>query len=115
MEQEGGWKERGVGLLKLNVRRSDGKAPRLVMRADGVLRLILNVSLYAGMHSEVDQRYVRATVFEDGHKQFITLRMVNEKVAAELAEVIQDNVPLGASLRPSRDLEDAGDSGPGSE
>lgn len=29
MQADGGWRERGVGTLKLNVRRSDGKGPRL--------------------------------------------------------------------------------------
>jgi Ran-binding protein 3 len=29
MQSDGGWKERGVGALKLNVRESDGKGPRL--------------------------------------------------------------------------------------
>jgi hypothetical protein len=29
MQSDGGWKERGVGALKLNVRSSDGKAPRI--------------------------------------------------------------------------------------
>ena len=31
MEPDGGWKERGVGVLKLNVRREDGKGARLGM------------------------------------------------------------------------------------
>ena len=29
MQSDGGWKERGVGALKLNVRSADGKSPRL--------------------------------------------------------------------------------------
>jgi len=37
MQSDGGWKERGVGALKLNVRESDGKSPRL-----GTSRLLLN-------------------------------------------------------------------------
>lgn len=79
-------------MMKLNVRRSDGKGPRLgecmtaavatradtlfpVMRAEGVLRLILNVSLYVGMSCLEDGKHVRLTVFEDGEKRFITLRV----------------------------------------
>ena len=31
MQSDGGWKERGVGALKLNVRSADGKSPRLGM------------------------------------------------------------------------------------
>ncbi|VVB00449.1 unnamed protein product [Arabis nemorensis] len=44
---DGGWKERGKGELKVNV-SSNGKA-RLVMRAKGNYRLILNASLYPEM------------------------------------------------------------------
>lgn len=29
MEKDGGWRERGVGMFKVNVRRSDGKGARL--------------------------------------------------------------------------------------
>ena len=29
MQSDGGWKERGVGALKLNVKSADGKSPRL--------------------------------------------------------------------------------------
>lgn len=29
MEGDGAWKERGVGMLKLNVKASDGSSPRL--------------------------------------------------------------------------------------
>jgi len=31
MQSDGGWKERGVGTLRLNVRASDGKGARLGM------------------------------------------------------------------------------------
>jgi Ran-binding protein 3 len=31
MEPDGGWKERGVGVLKVNVRKGDGKGARLGM------------------------------------------------------------------------------------
>lgn len=31
MEPDGGWKERGVGVLRLNVRKEDGKGARLGM------------------------------------------------------------------------------------
>jgi Ran-binding protein 3 len=45
------------------------------MRADGVLRLILNVSLYAGMNCLEDGKHVRMTVFEEGERRLITLRV----------------------------------------
>ena len=46
---DGGWKERGKGELKLNVSISDAAKARLVMRARGNYRLILNASLYPDM------------------------------------------------------------------
>lgn len=39
-----GWKERGVGVLRLNV--LPGGSSRLVMRQSGILRLLLNACLY---------------------------------------------------------------------
>ena len=95
MESDGGWRERGVGTLRLNVRRSDGRGARLgelsrrvfslvcgqktnclsVMRAEGVLRLILNVSLYVGMSCLEDGKHVRLTVFEDGVRRLVTFRV----------------------------------------
>ncbi|RXK39160.1 hypothetical protein M231_03517 [Tremella mesenterica] len=94
MQADGGWKERGVGMLKLLVRRSDGKGARLVMRADGVLRLILNCALYTGMSCLEDGKHVRMTVFDEGQRQFVTLRLGTAKAALELSEVIHDYIPL---------------------
>jgi len=45
------WKERGVGQLKLNV-AEDNSYARLVMRAEGALRLVLNVRLFPAMKIE---------------------------------------------------------------
>ncbi|KAL4931330.1 uncharacterized protein BDV17DRAFT_280236 [Aspergillus undulatus] len=47
------WKERGLGNFKVNVKVTDGvedkKSARMVMRADGVLRVMLNTALFKGM------------------------------------------------------------------
>lgn len=45
------------------------------MRAEGVLRLILNVSLYAGQTCLEDGKHVRTTVFEEGERRFVTFRV----------------------------------------
>jgi Ran-binding protein 3 len=45
------------------------------MRAEGVLRLVLNVSLYVGMTCLEDGKHVRMTVFEDNERRLITLRV----------------------------------------
>lgn len=46
---EGGWKERGKGELKVNVLTSGSQKARLVMRARGNYRLILNASIFPDM------------------------------------------------------------------
>ncbi|CAM6092706.1 unnamed protein product [Calypogeia fissa] len=54
---DGGWKERGKGELKLNVSEEKDKRPRLVMRAKGNYRLLLNASLFPDMKvSKMDNR-----------------------------------------------------------
>lgn len=46
---DGGWKERGKGELKVNVSTTGTDKARLLMRAKGNYRLILNASLYPDM------------------------------------------------------------------
>ncbi|KAI3684258.1 hypothetical protein L6452_33479 [Arctium lappa] len=46
---DGGWKERGKGELKVNVLTTETKKARLVMRARGNYRLILNASIFPDM------------------------------------------------------------------
>ncbi|KAF9926860.1 hypothetical protein FBU30_003650, partial [Linnemannia zychae] len=61
------WKERGKGTFKINVGRRDTKLARLVMRTDGVLRLILNMSIFPEMNVAITgDKYIRFMGFEDG-------------------------------------------------
>ncbi|KAJ4959329.1 hypothetical protein NE237_026440 [Protea cynaroides] len=54
---DGGWKERGKGELKVNVSAAGTEKARLIMRAKGNLRLILNASLYPDMKlTNMDKR-----------------------------------------------------------
>ena len=46
---DGGWKERGKGEVKINVSKPEKEKARLVMRARGNYRLILNASLFPDM------------------------------------------------------------------
>lgn len=46
---DGGWKERGKGELKVNISTADTGRARILMRARGNYRLILNASLYPDM------------------------------------------------------------------
>lgn len=46
---DGGWKERGKGEVKVNVSTTEAEKARLLMRARGNYRLILNASLFPDM------------------------------------------------------------------
>ncbi|KAG1797876.1 uncharacterized protein HD556DRAFT_247394 [Suillus plorans] len=89
------WKERGTGLLKLNVRRSDGGGARLLMRKEAVYTVILNVTLFSGMKCFIaqDSRYIRLSVIEDGVTIHYNLRVSNAKIAQDLLEEIKSNIP----------------------
>ena len=79
------WKERGTGVLRLNVKQEDGTGARLgistsfysrfhllkcipVMRKDAVYTLLLNVTLFPGMRCTLaqDPRYMRFSAIENG-------------------------------------------------
>ncbi|KAG1879252.1 hypothetical protein F4604DRAFT_1579445 [Suillus subluteus] len=89
------WKERGTGLLKLNVRRSDGGGARLLMRKEAVYTVILNATLFSGMKCFIaqDPRYIRLSVIEDGVTTHYNLRVSNAKIAQDLLEEIKSNIP----------------------
>lgn len=91
---QAGWKERGVGTLKLNVNKKTGRDARLglytrfylrtcahfpcsVLRTDGVLRLVLNTNLFTGMNFEIaqDPRYVKFGIIQDKKVALHTLRV----------------------------------------
>jgi Ran-binding protein 3 len=71
------WKERGTGVLKLNVRAADGGGARLVMRKEAVHALILNVALFSGMSfaTAQDPRYIRFSAIEDSATTHYNLRV----------------------------------------
>lgn len=94
LSEQNAWKERGTGLLKLNVRKSDGRGARLgkssaffscwhlaedrtVMRKEAVFALLLNVPLFKGMRCSLaaDPRYVRFSVIESGTTVHYNLRV----------------------------------------
>jgi len=57
------YKERGIGVLKLNVSK-EGRA-RLVMRTDGAFRLILNVALSTVEYQSLDSKSIRISAMEE--------------------------------------------------
>lgn len=50
------------------------------MRADGVLRVIMNSALYVGMSCLEDGKHVRMTIFEAGERRFVTIRVSRSSV-----------------------------------
>ncbi|RUS16322.1 hypothetical protein BC937DRAFT_91351 [Endogone sp. FLAS-F59071] len=94
MDGQKQWKERGIGNLRLNMRRSDRRAVRLVMRADGVFRVILNAPLFAGMSCELAQeKFVRIIAVENGQLQHFAIKVANKNIAEELYEVLRMSIP----------------------
>ncbi|PWN29445.1 hypothetical protein BDZ90DRAFT_258365 [Jaminaea rosea] len=124
--KDGTWKERGTGTLRVNVpkdlyyqQRSQqypqlGKYPRpsvsasggsggasaarLVMRAEGVLRLILNVRLFPGMGVELAQeKFVRFVALEGGESGgapcHFAVRCSNGAAGRALYEAVKGQIP----------------------
>ncbi|KAL4078678.1 hypothetical protein V8B97DRAFT_1932767 [Scleroderma yunnanense] len=89
------WKERGTGQLRLNVRRFDGGGARLLMRKEAVFTVILNVTLFPGIKCFIaqDPRYIRFSAIEGGATAHYNLRVANAKIAQELLEEINANIP----------------------
>jgi len=93
---KGQWKERGTGLMKLNVNRSTGTGARLVMRKEAVYTLLLNVTLFPGMLCMLapqDPRYLRFSAIEDGSTTHYNLRLGSAKAAQDLLDKILHNIP----------------------
>ncbi|VVT50836.1 uncharacterized protein SAPINGB_P002896 [Magnusiomyces paraingens] len=102
-----GWKERGVGPLHVNSVKKEFEdqfenktKARVVMRADGILKVILNVPLskstevFAGMKSSLaSENFVRITAFEEGKPFQYSLRTNNADTAKELYESIKKLLP----------------------
>uniref|UniRef100_A0A7S0ZDG7 RanBD1 domain-containing protein n=1 Tax=Timspurckia oligopyrenoides TaxID=708627 RepID=A0A7S0ZDG7_9RHOD len=64
--EDGSWKERGVGFLKLNVetkpeKKENGPGARIVMRTDGSMRVMLNFALWKEF--KVDQANEKSVRF----------------------------------------------------
>ncbi|KAJ5607928.1 hypothetical protein N7537_004547 [Penicillium hordei] len=92
------WKERGTGTFKLNLKtESNGKkSGRIIMRADGALRVMLNSAVWHTMPfgdvkgSRPTTRDIYLASNEDGRVVSLLLRLGNEKQAGELFDVLKD-------------------------
>ncbi|RJE25794.1 hypothetical protein PHISCL_01840 [Aspergillus sclerotialis] len=93
------WRERGIGTFKVNLKQSDNKdeklPPRLIMRADGVLRVMLNTPIFKGMTvgdasgNEPKSKQIHLASLESGRSVPILLRMPTEDLAKELYHVVR--------------------------
>ncbi|KAI9474088.1 MAG: hypothetical protein EXX96DRAFT_529209 [Benjaminiella poitrasii] len=105
----GNWKERGVGIFRINVKEEEEKGiqSRLVMRTDSVYRLILNLLLFEGMKVFIMQdKFVRFAGFESETKEDGTvetklvsfaLKLKDAALAEEVCEQISSYIPSNAS------------------
>jgi len=97
LSEQNQWSERGTGLLKLNVRKTDSGGARLVMRKDAVYTVLLNAVLFKGMkcsYAPQDQRYLRFSTFDTaGAPTHYNLKLANARIAGELLEEITEHVP----------------------
>ncbi|CBQ68568.1 related to YRB2-Ran-GTPase-binding protein involved in nuclear protein export [Sporisorium reilianum SRZ2] len=94
MAPDQSWKERGTGTLRVNVPKlsSDKRPARLVMRADGILRVILNVPLFKGMKCELHEKFVRIVALEDTKPVHYAIKLSNPNNAAALMDVLDEFV-----------------------
>lgn len=100
------WKERGVGTIRINMKEEENSSKlqtRLVMRADSVFRVILNLLLFEGMKVFIMQdKFVRFAGFETETKEDGTsetklisyaLKLSNSTIARELCNQIISCIP----------------------
>lgn len=96
-----GWKERGVGtlrVLQLDSRIHDNNPKsrtRLVMRADAVLRVILNMPIHHNYilqpgGESMGEKTIRIFGIEDSVGTWLAIRVGSEKAADELKDVIEE-------------------------
>jgi len=92
------WKERGVGMLRLNV-ANDKSSARLIMRVEGILKLVLNVALWPQI--KIERVGDKAARFAATHLEKKTeicsylLRVGKAEVINDLIKAIDDNKNLG--------------------
>ncbi|TFY66936.1 hypothetical protein EVG20_g4157 [Dentipellis fragilis] len=105
LSEQNQWRERGTGIIRLNVQQTDGGHARL---GEHLLYFSLHAALATDGHDggdgsdaqgRSDPRYLRFSVIEDGVTTHYNLRVGSAKAAAELLADIQANIP-GATPEP---------------
>uniref|UniRef100_A0A0L0NVM3 RanBD1 domain-containing protein n=1 Tax=Candidozyma auris TaxID=498019 RepID=A0A0L0NVM3_CANAR len=91
-----GWKERGVGPLHLNKSKLDPKEVRIVMRSQGLLRVVLNykitpeTELLKGLEASLSPgKFLRLNSVNDGKVVQYLLKFANEATREELVSKIK--------------------------
>ncbi|CAI7597491.1 unnamed protein product [Penicillium bialowiezense] len=92
------WKERGAGTFKVNTKTdSDGNlSGRMIMRADGALRVTLNSAIFHDMnHGDTSgkrptSKDIYLATKEDGKVGLLLLRLGNVDQSTELYDVLED-------------------------
>lgn len=93
-----GWKERGLGQLHLNQSLKDQKQVRLVMRSNGLLRVILNskitkqTEIFKGLEASLASgKYLRFnSINENGKPVQYLLKFSNEGVRDDIFDKIEN-------------------------
>lgn len=106
-----GWKERGKGLLHLNQKRSNTREARLVMRGQGLLRVVLNYRLTATTNlikgfdaSLTPGKFVRFNSLSDDKKPIQYLIKFGSENACEamllkITEIINELLDMDHTLK----------------
>ncbi|KAI9490498.1 hypothetical protein BDB00DRAFT_551685 [Zychaea mexicana] len=99
----GNWKERGVGTLRIKQHKENSERRRVVMRADSVYRLILNIRLVSWLKFEIMQeRFVRFGAIEmetnengTAERKFrsFALKVANPTAADDLLNNLVSSLP----------------------
>ncbi|KAI8916896.1 hypothetical protein BC831DRAFT_148234 [Entophlyctis helioformis] len=93
------WRERGAGHLRINQKTSSAGSSghaRLVMRADGILRVILNVRIPAGMpHVLRNERFIEILTPEPGNAKpsKLVFRFANSDITSTFFSVLESVIP----------------------
>lgn len=92
-----GWKERGLGPLHLNQSKLDPKKVRIVMRSQGLLRVVLNykitpeTELIKGLEASMSPgKFLRVNVAQEGKVAQYLIKFANEEVRNELTDRVDE-------------------------
>jgi len=90
--KENKWHERGVGQLKVNA-SINGASSRLVMRVEGIGRLILNIPIHANMKIEKSGdkavRFIGASMDKEKEMSIYSVRVAAKDIVEQLIEAVE--------------------------